>query len=182
MKYNLILIASAVLLSTLLTANSCKKGKSPVTEEQLPPETHIGAFTIGFKVDGKIYTASGKGGLLAGQHVNYSYFADSTIDISIGNTESKFNLHIMFKYLGSLGIYVLKFTPNRGEFYDNSNGSIPGSLNTYTTDTINNGYVNIKYFTATIGGILAGTFEMNAINGNGKVIHITEGRFDIGNK
>ena len=40
--------------------------------------------------------------------------------------------------------------------------------------------MNIKYFTASVGGILAGTFEMNAINGNGKIIRITEGRFDIG--
>ena len=31
----------------LLTAASCKKNK---TEEQLPPETHVGAFTFGFNV------------------------------------------------------------------------------------------------------------------------------------
>lgn len=180
MKLNLTIIATAVLLSTLLTASSCKKDKTPTTEEQLPPETQTGAFTFGCKVDGKIYTASGKGGLLSSQHVNYSYFSDSSTSISIGNTESKFNLRIVFKYLGNLGIYELKGSPNKGEFYDNSNGTIPGSSNTYATDNINIGKINIKYFTATVGGILAGTFEMNAINANGKIIHITEGRFDIG--
>ena len=180
MKYNLVLIATVLLLSTMLTASSCKKDKSPATEEQLPPETQTGAFTFGCKVDGKIYTASGKGGLLSNQHVNYSYFSDSSISISIGNTESKFNVRIVFKYLGNLGIYELKSAPNKGEFYDNSNGTIPGSSNTYTTDNINNGNINIKYFTASVGSILAGTFEMNAINGNGKIIRITEGRFDIG--
>ncbi len=159
---------------------SCKKDNAKITEEQLPPETQIGAFTFGCKVDGKVYTASGKGGLLSGQHVNYSYFSDSSISISISNTDSKFNLHIVFKYLGNLGIYELKLAPNKGEFYDNTNGTIPGSSNTYTTDNNNIGNIYIKYFTASVGGILAGTFEMNAINANGNIIHITEGRFDIG--
>ncbi len=53
----------------MLTAASCKKNK---TEEQLPPETHEGKFTFGCKVDGKIYTASGKGGGAIGfDHVYY---------------------------------------------------------------------------------------------------------------
>ena len=47
----------------LLTVAGCKKNKN---EEQLPPETHVGAFTFGCKVDGKIYTASGKIGGFGG--------------------------------------------------------------------------------------------------------------------
>ncbi len=159
---------------------SCKKTNTTTDEPQLPPETHTGAYTFGCKVDGKVYTASGLGGLLASQSVKYSYYTDSSIIISVANTDSKFNLRIIFKYLGTLGIYILKSSPNKGEFYDNSNGSIPGGSNTYTTDSLNNGNINIKYFTATIGGIAAGTFEMNAMNSNGSIIHITEGRFDIG--
>ena len=54
------------------------------------------------------------------------------------------------------------------------------SSNTYETDNINIGKINVKYFSPTIGGILAGTFELYASNGTGKIIHITEGQFDIG--
>ena len=50
----------------LLTASSCKKQN---TEPQLPPETQKGANTLGFKIDGKVYTASGKSGLLATEYV-----------------------------------------------------------------------------------------------------------------
>ena len=177
MKKNKILWVMLFALCSIFA--NCKKDQ-PIPEEQLPPETQTGAFTFGCKVDGKIYTAKGRGGLLAGQHVTYGYYIDSTIIIDIGNTDSKFNVQIVLKYLGSLGIYTLNSLQNRGEFYDNSNGSIPGSSNTYTTDNVNTGNINIKYFNPVVGSILAGTFEMNASNGSGKIIHITEGRFDIG--
>lgn len=182
MKYNLTIIATALLLSSLLTASSCKKDKTPTTEEQLPPETQTGEFTIGFKVDGIIYSAKGKGGLLADQHMYYSYTADSTFNIGAGSsTNKKFSLDINFKG-NSLGYVNI---PNPATFYDNSNGTIPGSSNTYSTNTTNSGNIIIKYFNGTFypgnaGTILSGTFDFYAKNGNGKVIHITEGRFDIG--
>ena len=87
MKY--LIIAITMLL---LTATSCKKNK---TEEQLPPETHVGAFTFGCKVDGKIYTANGKYWLLNDDHVYYTMVAtDSSINIGAGSTsnfKNKFN-------------------------------------------------------------------------------------------
>lgn len=183
MKYNLTIIATALLLSTLLSASSCKKDNSPAIEQQLPPETHTGAFTFGCKVDGKIYTASSKGGLLSDQHVKYNYVrSDSSINVFVGNTISKFNLDISINYKGVLGMYTTRVYPYIATFYDNSNGTIPGSSNTYTTDLVNLCRVNIKYFFGSSMPMdgLSGTFEMDAINANGKVIHITEGRFDIG--
>ena len=44
----------------------CKKENN---EPQLPPETQTGANTLGFKINGKVYTASGKSGLLSNQYV-----------------------------------------------------------------------------------------------------------------
>ena len=47
------------------------------------------------------------------------------------------------------------------------------------------GKVNIKFCNGAIdplrtGTIVSGTFEMEAVNANGQVIKITDGRFDIG--
>ena len=62
------LFSITLLLSItfLLTASSCKKQN---TGPQLPPETQTGANTLGFKIDGKVYTASGKSGLLSSEYV-----------------------------------------------------------------------------------------------------------------
>ncbi len=167
-----------IALSSIFT--SCKKETTKNKEEQLPPETQTGAFTFGCKVDGKIYTATGKGGLLSDESVWYGYYSDSSIIISISSAISKFNFRAKFKYLGYVGLYELKEFPYEGIFNDNSNGTIPSTSNTYVTDNLNIGKINLKYFTPTIGSALAGTFDIYAKNQNGKIIHITEGRFDIG--
>ncbi len=176
-----------ILVLTISTAPGCKKNK---TEEQLPPETHVGAFTFGCKVDGKIYTASGKGGgLLSDDHVYYSMVAtDSSISIGAGstsNSKNKFNCFFTIKYIADTGIYLMKTFPYEGKFYDESNGNLPGTSNTFTTTDSYIGKIHIKYFNGsfnppTFATVIAGTFEMDAVNGEGKVIHITEGRFDIG--
>ena len=186
MKYNFVIIATAILLSTLLTANSCKKDKT-ATEEQLPPETQTGAFTIGFKVDGKVYTAKGTGGLLSDESVSYSYFSsDSTFYIEASKSiENKFGIYLTFKCFTLNSPSILNTFPFEANFQDKSNGTAPGGTNSFNTNTNNIGYVTLKFFNGTFnpgnfGTIVSGTFDFYAINGNGKVIHITEGRFDIG--
>lgn len=184
MQYKIIFFSLFSII--ILTAPNCKKTN---TKEQLPPETQEGKFTFGCKVDGKIYTASGKGGLLSSEHVSYSMVrADSSINIfaeSTSDQKNKFSIDFTIKYGGSLGIYLMKTYPYQGMFYDDSNGTIPGSSNTFTTTDSYIGKINIKYFNGqfnppVLATVLSGTFEMDAVNGNGKVIHITEGRFDIG--
>jgi hypothetical protein len=182
---NYIKTITLLFLSSIFINSSCKKNNPAPAEEQLPPETQTGAYTFGCKVDGVIYTAKGKGSFLSSQSTNFSIRAsDSAIFISAVNS-SKFNFDITIKFLGSYGLYYTNDYPYYGKFQDNSNGTIPGNSNSYETDSSNFGKVNIKYFNGTLnpvqpGNILAGTFEMNAKNANGKIIHITEGRFDIG--
>jgi hypothetical protein len=180
---NYIKTITLLLLSSIFISSSCKKNTPTNTEEQLPPETHIGANTFGCKVDGKVYIASGSGGLLASQKVRYNYVgSDSSINIFASNSESKFNFRISINYLGAIGIYLTKAYPYTGTFYDDSNGTLPNNSNIYETNISNIGRVNIKYFygsSSPMNGV-SGTFEMEAVNANGKVINITEGRFDIG--
>jgi hypothetical protein len=188
MKYNLCFTVLILAIGLFFTTSSCKKDKKVEdTTEQLPPETQTGAYTFGCKVDGEIFTATGRGGLLADQKVNYSYFSsDSTFDITANGTKAKkFNIHLVFKCFTINTPCLLKSPPFEATFYDESNGTIPGNSNSYSTNANNNGSVTIKYFNGTFypgnfGTIVAGIFEFRAINANGKLIHITDGRFDIG--
>ncbi len=168
---------------TTLTGSNCKKENN---EPQLPAETQTGANTLGFKINGKVYTASGKSGLLTNQHVwGGGPFSDTSIDIGASNSNLKFYFRITIKYSGNIGLhYTLANTTYNGIFQDNSDGTIPGNSNFYQTNDVYKGIVNIKFTNATINPlrgftILAGTFEMEAVNGNGQVIKITDGRFDI---
>jgi hypothetical protein len=165
-----------LLLSIIIIISSCKKNIP--TEEQLPPETQTGANTFGCKVDGKIYTAKGKDGLLASESVwGGASNSQASFNIGASNTNQKFNLSLTVNYSGSLGILFTSAYPYEGNFQDNSNGTIPGGLNSFPTDSLNIGKINLKYLSSNIA---SGTFEIDAKNANGKIIHITEGRFDIG--
>ena len=185
MKYNFVIIATAILLSTLLIASGCKKDKT-ATEEQLPPETQTGAFTIGFKVDGKIYTAKGKGGLLADENVYYNFYSDTTFYIGAGKTQDrKFSLYFKFKCVSLNTNCSLNSFPYDAYFQDDSDGTVSNNSNSYTTNNTHNGNVKVKFFNGSFnplasGTIVSGVFEFKAVNSNGKIINITDGRFDIG--
>ena len=179
-KLLLLIIACTTIFAT------CKKTNTTTDEPQLPPETQTGAFTIGFKVDGVIYIAKGKGGLLADQHMYYSYTNDSVFNIGAGSLKDKrFNIDITFKGYSLNYQSPLTISPFKATFYDNSNGTVSSNSNTFSTSLNNNGKVVVKYFNGTFysgnsGTIVSGIFEFDAINSNGKIIKITEGRFDIG--
>ena len=171
-KLLLLIIACTTIFAT------CKKTTTATDEPQLPPETQTGSNTFGCKVDGKIFTASGKGGLLSDQSVwGGASNSQASFTILSSNTTQKFNFSLSVNYNGSLGINYTSTYPYKGNFQDNSNSTIPGNTNSFETDSLNVGKVNLKYLSSDIA---AGTFEMKAKNANGKVIHITEGRFDIG--
>lgn len=181
MARNLICILFALVI--FFQNMSCRK-----PTEQLPPETQEGKYIIGFKVNGKVYEASGKAtmGLVSFGHVGYTIEPiDSSILIRATSTtgDDKFEILFRIKYINGLGTYPLKVSPYYGKFYFGGNGTNP--LDIYTTSSTSVGTVIIKYFNGQFrpynpGTVLAGTFEMTAINQNGKSINITDGRFDIG--
>ncbi len=177
-----------IFLFIIISIASCRK-----VQDNLPSETTVGAYTIGFKVNGTNYTASGKvGQLLNNGAVSYNYSnytTDHSIVITAERTagDNKFEIWLAIPYKDSIGTYLL-LDNYKGTFFlgGNPNPSDPSDASTYTTTNVYTGKVSISYFDGTPmpyypGRILAGTFEMEGVNKNGKVIHITEGRFDIGN-
>lgn len=182
MKQNLgIFCIAAVSVFALL---SCRKNQ----ESPLPVETHTGANTMGFSLNDANYSASGKLGadLLSFGGVSYNSFAlnrDNAIHIEGRWDESDhpFELYFNIIYEDTLGTYTLK----DGTFY--LGGQPASDANTFITTDAYNGTVTVKYFDGSFnpykfGTIFAGTFDMEAINSKGNTIHLSNGRFDIGNK
>ncbi len=180
-------IVTTVVIILLLIAQSCIKD----TGHPLPPETHTGAYTFGCKVDGKVYEASGKPefeDFVSAGNISYSSSSgDSTIYISAVNRfTSDFDFDIRMPFPASTGTYSLKGGHYSANFTDNNIRDATGYAISYKTSDVDTGSITITYFDGTYtpffgGNILAGTFWMNAVSDDGKVIHITDGRFDIGN-
>ena len=177
-----------IFLFLIISIASCGKVKY-----SLPSETSVGAYTIGFKVDGKVYETSGKVGQLLGSgSVSYNYFAyttDHSIYINARRSagDNKFEIRLKIPFKDTIGTYLLT-DDYKGTFYlgGSPNPNDKSGASIYETNNIYTGKVKISYFDGKpvpyySGRILAGTFEMKAVNMNGKIIQITDGRFDIGN-
>jgi len=93
------------------------------------------------------------------------------LNISLGNVK------LNFKYLGSLGIYEMAGEyPYRAYYFNKDNGTAVTGASEFKTDSLHKGAVAVTFYDT---NILAGTFWFDAVNENGQVIHVTDGRFDI---
>lgn len=178
-------------LLLLVTIGSCRKSK-PLSElDKLPPETQIGAKTIGCLVDGKAFKPGGaqlSGGSYQcnfqylGTGVNGGYYfvlAGRRRDGSGGGS--------------SVGVLTDSLKISQGEKYPlkgwNTKGVASGGFSSYTNaynsyqsyDTDGNlhtGELWIKKLD-TINQIVSGIFWFDAVNATGQKVEIREGRFDM---
>ena len=168
-----------LLLIASIFFTSCKKeDKGP----QLPEHTHEGKNIIAWKMDGKVFISEGAS-LFSNNRSRYNISYDTVLYIGakIEDTKERIYMVCVFKGLNAM-MRLSGNYPYRGILSDYSNsagGTIPTDSNQYQTDDINVGSVIVTYFDSTI---IAGTFQMNVVNDDGQVRHITEGRFDISSK
>jgi hypothetical protein len=66
--------------------------------------------------------------------------------------------------------------PYWGYYFYYPDGTVPTGSTEYHTDSTHTGTVTVTHYTKTF---TSGTFAFDAINGDGDVVHITDGRFDI---
>lgn len=173
---------SLTLLSFLflLCFTACKKKDAAA---QLPDATHKGANTLGFLVNGEVRATSGKSDNVISTGTEYFNWYDTTIEISgVSSSTSfsqRFNLSFRLRWNRDLGLYPLTYDyPCRAVYMNFPDGStIPTGTNQYKNDDLHTGQVSITYWD---GNIIAGTFNMDLVNDSGDVVHITDGRFDIG--
>jgi hypothetical protein len=184
-KDNLKTIAMKNLLLLLLTAFTlccCNKDDDkPKTElEKLPPATQIGANTIGCLLNGVAFLPKG-----------YFPFGNKSCNYTDGED---FNIRISEKINDNIrSIYI--FNQNQelivGETYllkeENTNNGVGNYIinavaspdpNYYTTNLNILGELKITNHNFS-QAILSGTFWFDAINSEGKIIEVREGRFDM---
>jgi hypothetical protein len=178
------------LIVLSLSLSSCDKDNDrPKTElEKLPPATQTGANTAGCLVNGIAFLP--KGYVLPGNLIcNYTDGENFSLTISeeifqgsnqmlrsvIFGSQNQ-NLHdnvgVTFtlgqnNYDGysKFGIYVI-------------NGAFTDEPNYYSTSSTINGEFKITYHNYN-QAIISGTFWYDAINSNGEIVKVREGRFDM---
>jgi len=171
---NLLLL---VLIPTLFSTQ-CRKNK---TEEQLPPETQIGAGTLGFKIDGVIYKSNYPypNAFATYIYMNFPYPSSSGYFFNVGGERlNKWYIDIL---TDSLQIF-------EGQTYLlNNNMSSKGKAfaayssigKTYYTKPYLNGQFSITKLDA-INKIISGIFWFDAIDTlSNTTVQIREGRFDL---
>lgn len=169
-----------ILFVTLFILTSCDKDndktKKPI--DQLPPATQIGANTAGCLVDGEAFLPKGN----LQNNLVCNYIDGKDFNISIGEkVNDKIRSLNVISYNNNLivgEIYQLKeygASSKFGEFiiYNQDFSKIE-----YRTNSSIIGELKITYHNFD-KAILSGTFWFDAINSEGKVVKVREGRFDM---
>ncbi|MBC8112060.1 MAG: hypothetical protein H7Y04_13455 [Verrucomicrobia bacterium] len=174
MKNVLFLLLASVLLSQCKLVNKEEK-------PELPPETQEGKRTMGCKVDGEIWLPEySSRPVFSGSEYSVTYdgsfygmnlFADrkreTTVQFNVFQV-SKSGTYDLYKFIsqdpsGYRNITQARYQDNTGDFL---------------TDSLHTGKVTITKLDLQ-KAIISGTFYFDAYNKEtGKVVKITEGRFD----
>jgi hypothetical protein len=183
-----ITIVTLFTFITIATAGCKKPIKIPTTDKNgLPLATQTGANTFGCLIDGVPCVVTGGYSNFWNTGVRYTFNLDGSLDLHADNQNLQIN--VVSKVTGSIpgtyqaNQYVIAgfghadFTLGGSSFgndYYESNESLPGTITItkYTGDRINGG-------TANDGAICSGTFDIKMKSASGKIIHLTDGRFDM---
>ena len=162
-----------------LTAIQCSKDK-------LPPETQVGANTIGCLVNGQIFTPK-KSFLSSGYQCYYQqlFAGDSGLVFLVSGADLSNSSNIKDISIGISGVKIkqgLQIPLTDGTQIGNGRGQYTGGNVQYEyiyyTTKILTGMMYIKKFDE-INNIAAGTFWFTAVNSFGDTARVTEGRFDV---
>ena len=148
-------------------------------DRELPPITHTGENVMACRVNGLVIIASeNSDDMASASTVKFSYAPDNELVYIAGVFVSpRYDLEISFKYEDTLGVYpIIDKYPYFGYFWDYTKAISPNDSNQFHPDKTHTGSVHVLY---NDGKIISGTFAFDGINGKGKVVHITDGRFDI---
>ena len=180
-----------LLFLTTFALSCCNKDDNPKTKtelEKLPPATQTGANTAGCLVNGVAFLP--KGYFSTGNLVcNYIDGKDFALDISeriIQGTNDNIrsiivisenqNLHDNVGVTYQLKENALNSNSKFGAYIINA--TAPPAPNYYTTNSTITGKLKITYHNYN-NAILSGTFWFDAINSNGEIVKVREGRFDM---
>jgi hypothetical protein len=145
---------------------------------QLPEATHHGANTFGCKINGEIFSISGKAYL--GHHDGVTIHPSLSSYWYVDGAVGKKSVTLMFDFKSNPalpGTFELgRNEPYRGHYFYCPDGTVPTGSTEWITDEVNKGTVTVTHYTTSFA---SGTFAFDAKNGDGNIVHITDGRFDI---
>ena len=163
----------------LLVFTGCRKNSS----SDIPPLTHSGTDFMFCKVNGKPLQVNGfyRNSLSSCGVIFNPPDVNNMIYIAGNNCDPHYYFTIRFVYEDSLGLYNIVSSPYPlgAGIFSPVISTIPNSGNQYNTDSTHTGTVSVFYYG---NGIISGRFQFDAVNGQGDVIHVTDGEFDIGQK
>jgi hypothetical protein len=167
----MIKIVNLFLLSAILMAAGCSKTPDP--EPQLPPITTEGKNILACKINGELFIVDRKWDRTHKWGTHFSIITNG-MSITSVKQDPKKEFYIYFSFIDGKNSYPLGSGSNYVKFSDRTN--LATDMNPYYTDSVYTGVLNILYYS---GEILSGTFEFDVVNSDGKVLHITDGRFDL---
>ncbi len=188
-------IFALVLLILLSGCKSCKKELTTADLiAQLPPETQTGANTFGCLIDGVSFVPTGTGSftypdypVIGGYRGALPPVYYNRTNVYISARQPYLSIDLYIRNVDKIGIYQLNFDTNAfpNAFYPQNYGNYTYATATtreqecITKSSTYTGKVEITR-ADTVNRIVSGKFSFKAINtATGKIVDITDGRFDI---
>jgi len=169
-----------LIIFTTMIMNSCDKDDHKTPLEQLPAATTTGANTAGCLVDGEAFLAKGyiPSGNLVCNYINGKDFNINIVQRSSSQTISmnviSYNQTLVVGEIYKLEVYGANSKFGTYTIYDDQNLT---EIQYKTTSSIT-GELKITNHNFE-KAILSGTFWFDAVNTDGKIVKIREGRFDM---
>ena len=176
-------ILSPLLFLLLLLTFSCSKEEdcdNPV--DCLPPVTQIGANTAGCLVNGEVFLPAGeslnRGSVLHSQYLFYE--GKYIFSITITDRNGKHNQLVQ---VGATGVELIEnktyeITMESDSTFSGIYTIGGGLIDGFTTNNETAGELKIIHIDENLR-IISGTFWFDAINNEGEIVQIREGRFDV---
>jgi hypothetical protein len=165
-----------------LIGTNCDSNDDNNNGDTLPPETQVGANTVGCLVNGQVFLPKAEG-INPAVVVNYEFInGEFFFTLRFSDLRNSSNEGVRLRTqrvdLQAGEIYILNMNTD-------DNGDFSGSGAEYQT-SLSNEYLTNSSFTGelaitrvdTSNSIISGTFWFDAINEQGEIVEIRDGRFD----
>jgi hypothetical protein len=156
-------------------------GLPDIPQQQLPSATQKGANTLGCLINGQMFIADEERGYFGNHYAPAAYFDEDSFLIIEGQDleMQKSDVRLSVKYKEGQTKFDLEddhFPVTSCNIYHDTINQFNFFASRYYIDINNVGHLRISTIT---DQFVAGTFEFTAVNEQGKIITISEGRFDV---
>lgn len=177
-------IISLIFLSLMISTTSCNNDDDNNNGETLPPATQTGANTVGCLVNGEVFLPKSEG-INPAVVVNYE-FVDGDFFFLLNFKDQRGTINEFVSIKTRFIELEQNETYSLNKNFDDD-GDFAGGGGAYRPSTLDNGeYLTTSSITGELtitrldlsNSIISGTFWFDAINEEGEIVEIRDGRFD----